>query len=286
MSINGQPISEPVTQPSSQPGNRFERSIPQLPELPRPVYARKEDLDREATTAWHDHPWYQLSYATRGVLEVETAHSRYIAPPRRAILVAPGCFHRVNSTRHTRMRSLYLSARLDLQPALAEVVANSDCEVLEITPLLRELIQAFSQMPVAYDESGEDGRLVTVLIDQLKRCQRSDFRLPWPDDPRIRQICQLLSDDPALPQRLAELVEPLGISEKTATRLFQRETGLSFRLWRQRLRLLHSLRLLERGERITDTAIDCGYQSTSAYIQAFRQQFGVTPAQFSDPDAD
>jgi len=61
------------------------------------------------------------------------------------------------------------------------------------------------------------------------------------------------------------------------TRLFQRETGLSFRAWRRRLRLLKSLGGLEAGESVTSVALDSGYNSTSAFIAAFRNEFGMTP---------
>ena len=50
---------------------------------------------------------------------------------------------------------------------------------------------------------------------------------------------------------------------------------------RQRLRLLSALPMLERGERVTDIALACGYDSTSAFIAAFRTQIGMTPSQFA-----
>ena len=34
------------------------------------------------------------------------------------------------------------------------------------------------------------------------------------------------------------------------------------------------------GERVTDVALGCGYESTSAFINAFRQQFNATPGEF------
>lgn len=74
--------------------------------------------------------------------------------------------------------------------------------------------------------------------------------------------------------------QKLGVSEKTLSRLFLSDTGLTFRAWRQRLRLLSALPALEQGERVTDVALACGYESTSAFINAFRQQFDATPGEF------
>jgi AraC-like DNA-binding protein len=50
--------------------------------------------------------------------------------------------------------------------------------------------------------------------------------------------------------------------------------------WRQKARLVHSAAALAEGARVSEAALDCGYQSPSAYIAAFRRQFGVTPGQF------
>ena len=61
----------------------------------------------------------------------------------------------------------------------------------------------------------------------------------------------------------------MGVSEKTLSRIFLRETGLSFRVWRQRVRLLGALPALANGERVTDVALACGYDSLSAFIAAF-----------------
>jgi AraC-like DNA-binding protein len=66
-------------------------------------------------------------------------------------------------------------------------------------------------------------------------------------------------------------------------RLFQRETGLSFRGWRQRMRLLSSLGTLEQGRSVTEAALSCGYDSTSAFIAAFKGLFGVTPGEMFKP---
>jgi AraC-like DNA-binding protein len=38
---------------------------------------------------------------------------------------------------------------------------------------------------------------------------------------------------------------------------------------------------LERGERVTDVALACGYESMSAFVAAFREQMGATPGEFA-----
>ena len=52
---------------------------------------------------------------------------------------------------------------------------------------------------------------------------------------------------------------------------------MSFRLWRQRLRLMLSLGGLESGYPVTRVALDYGYDSPSSYIAAFKALFGRTP---------
>lgn len=251
------------------------RAVPELATLPRPLYARVESLPRGAATQWHSHPWAQLSYAIRGVLSVHTAGGRFLAPPQRAILVPPDLPHAVISSPATEMRSLYIE-----RSAIAW--AENHCKVLEINPLTRELINHFGSLPADYAEQGADGRLVTVLLDQLQVAAESALYLPWPADPRLQSLCEALYRAPDLPHTLGDWANQLLLSEKTLTRLFQQHTGLSFRAWRQRLRLLSALPLLQSGERVTDVALACGYESTSAFIAVFRKHLGVTPSAFGN----
>lgn len=45
------------------------------------------------------------------------------------------------------------------------------------------------------------------------------------------------------------------------------------------VRLLSSLRVLEDGAHVTRAALSCGYESTSAFIAAFKKLFGATPGE-------
>ncbi|PSJ48491.1 AraC family transcriptional regulator [Zobellella taiwanensis] len=246
------------------------QALARLRRLPRPVLGQALSLPNQAIDRPHRHPWIQLSYAECGVITVDTAGARYLAPPSRAVWIPPGLTHAVQIAPGTRIRSLYIEA--DALPARA-------CQVVEISPLLRELILAFGGLAVEYDETGAEGRLVRVLLDQLAGASACDLVLPWPRDPRLQPLCRQLAAQPDCPLPLGHFSARLGLGEKTLSRAFLADTGMSFRQWRQRCRLLAALPLLERGERITDVALACGYDSLSAFIAAFRAWLGHTPGE-------
>jgi AraC-like DNA-binding protein len=56
------------------------------------------------------------------------------------------------------------------------------------------------------------------------------------------------------------------------------ETTITIESWRTRARLQHAFVQLSGGRSTTHTAMDAGYQSASAFIFAFRREFGVTPS--------
>jgi AraC-like DNA-binding protein len=122
-------------------------------------------------------------------------------------------------------------------------------------------------------------RLVQVLLDQLAGLPEVGFSLPLPRHTRLLGLCNELIERPDQLITLTEWAARLSMSEKTLMRLFQRETGLSFRGWRQRARLLSSLNALEEGASVTSTALASGYDSTSAFIAAFKGLFGLTPGE-------
>lgn len=241
--------------------------------LPRPVYGHVESLSNQVLRYRHRHPWIQFAYAVQGVLEVRTDVGRFVAPPQRGVWIPAGVSHRVWCDARTCIRSLYIASE-------AGGASQAACRVLEVSPLLRELIRAFSTMPAEYAMDSADQRLADVLLDQIAQAREVDFILPLPSDVELRELCRVVQARPHEKTSLLFWSERFGVSEKTLSRRFLRETGLTYRAWLLRMRLLSALPRLERGERVTDVALDCGYESLSAFIAAFSRLFGATPGEF------
>jgi AraC-like DNA-binding protein len=86
-----------------------------------------------------------------------------------------------------------------------------------------------------------------------------------------------LIGDPSNSRTLAQLCKVGGASKRTVERLFQEDVGMSFGRWRQQLRLMHALRFLGEGAKVTHAALEAGYSTPSAFISMFRKTLGNTP---------
>ena len=149
--------------------------------------------------------------------------------------------------------------------------------MLAVSPLLRELILAACAEPLEWDEAGRGGHLAALILDEIARAQPLPLGVPAPRDPRLLRLAAALRAEPARPLSLEGWAAECGASPRTLTRLFRRETGMSFGRWRQMLRLSEAAALLAQGVPAARAAALVGYASVPAFGSAFRAAFGQTP---------
>ena len=238
------------------------------------VVARKKDMDVGYQDELHSHTWYQLMYASSGLLNVAFADQLMVVPPQKAIWLPPDCLHSTVAPAGAQFRSLYF--RPDKVAGLGD-----KSKVLNVSPLTRELILAVVErcdMDLGWQE--KDDRLLAVLLDLLTDQPENNLGVLVPKNPRLERLVLALQSDPSNSMTSAEWASELGMSSRTLSRIFLAETGFGFKEWRQRIRLLHSLSLLEQGMSVTQVALEVGYQSASAFSYAFQQHFSVTPKHY------
>jgi AraC-like DNA-binding protein len=172
------------------------------------------------------------------------------------------------------MRTLYLS------PALTGF-ENAECSVVGVAPLLRELILRSIERMGLDSRAAHDSRLIGLLEDEIKTAMAqagdSPLVLPLPADERALALARYVLENPLISDKVDGLAKQYGLARRTLERCFRDETGMSFGMWRQKARLLDSIRLLAEDQSVTDTALDCGYSSVSAFIAAFKSTFGYMP---------
>ena len=221
----------------------------------------------------HSHDWHQMIYASRGVMTVNTSTGSWVVPSQRAVWVPGGIEHEVIMLAAVSVRTLYL------RPGLSDVLPR-DCCVVSVSPLLRELILRAVEIGMLNRTVASHQHLIDVILDQFRKLPTLPLNLPMPADVRALRVAELVRENPGEARSLDQLARKIGASKRTIERLFQSETEMTFGKWRQQLRMLHALRLLAAGESVTAAALEVGYDSTSAFISAFKTAVGTTPGRY------
>jgi AraC-like DNA-binding protein/quercetin dioxygenase-like cupin family protein len=253
------------------------------------IFDRSGDSHSEITTLTHDYPagyvvplhfhdFDQLVYAPRGVMTVRTSAGAWVVPTQRAVWIPAAVPHTITMSGKVAMRTLYL------KPLLARTLPR-DCCVVNVSPLLRELILHACTLATLKKKIPWQGHLIYVIINQLEAIQMVPLQLPNPSDPRARRIAEVLLADPSDHRTLTHLCKVAGAGKRTVERLFQEDVGMTFGKWRQQLRLMQAMRLLAEGAKVTHAALESGYSTPSAFISMFRKSLGTTPARVFETGA-
>ncbi len=250
-----------------------ELSLLQMQSLPRELYVRQQTMPAGHFFPPHQHDWHQLLYAVSGVLVVDLIGERYFIPPEQAIWLPRGCQHSVFTEYGADLKSLYLDPGY-------QGMASEKAAVLQVSPLFRELILTAAEFDVEYPVLGYENDLVQLLLQALSRLERNDRYLPWPVSDDLITLCTRLYQQSDSSETSVQLADGLAVSPRTLDRRFRRETGMSLKQWRLQLRLMQAIQLLNTGQSITAIALELGYSSPSPFIYMFREQFGVSPAQY------
>jgi len=263
--------------PAAAPAARARSTDPaDYQRVGRPVAAMAKEFPDGFHIAPHRHERAQLVFAIAGVMRVATASGAWIVPSLRAVWIPPATEHEIRMLGDVAMRTLYVT------PEAAASLPES-CAVIEVSRLLRELILGAVAEPVAYRSASRADLIMRLILMELRAADRVPLGVPLPQDKRLLALCRALIDDPASDATLESWAERVGASSRTLVRLFRRETGLSFGLWRQQARLAAAVALLAVGEPVAEVARRLGYDSASAFTAMFRRTLGETPKRYLSP---
>lgn len=150
-------------------------------------------------------------------------------------------------------------------------LAGVGAATVDLSPQGRDALETLCRAGVDDDRAME-----------LKRILLAGLTRPTPLEARgrgtglARQVAAAMMSDPADPTDLAEWARRLHTSLKTLQRDFLREYDMPWTHWRTLMRLQASTALLGHHG-VTEVAHRVGWASASAYVQAFRRQYGTTP---------
>jgi AraC-like DNA-binding protein len=160
---------------------------------------------------------------------------------------------------------------------------GDECQVVGVSPLLRQLLSAAAHMPPEYDVAGRDGLVVRLLMAEIDDAPLIPLAVPFPSDPALAGRCHAFLERPNAAATIDEWADAMGINRRSFTRFFRRETGMSFSEWRQQACLSAALPKLAAGEPVTSIAYDLGYDGPGNFSTMFKRMLGVSPSRYRLP---
>ena len=226
------------------------------------------DYARDIGSDPHSHDNHQIIHAASGIMRIHTPAGSWVVGPGRVVYVPGRVVHDTLFLTTVLMRTIYISGEHSLLP--------SNCCVWQISPLMREILVRLSHNPPLTQRR----LLIPVLLTEISIIDLVPLSLPTLKDPRLTRIQQGIESNPEDTQSLKQWADTIGASPRTLMRLVERETGFTFRQWRRQIKIMQSLERLAKGATISATAYELGYSTPSAFIQAFREVLGTSPARY------
>ena len=221
----------------------------------------------------HCHEWGQLVYVLQGIMTLDVGKQRYFALPELAMWVPPSMRH---STYNFRQAS-YLC--FNVRGLITKLLPADPC-LIQVSGIFASIVDALYKKKAFVPSTQAEQRLFMVLVDELSDARTQQDYLPTTDDKMIGALIRELESNPGDNTSLAEWAQKLFVSERTLARHFQKNMGMNFMEWRQRLRFVHAMALLDQCKTVNEVAVSVGYQSTSSFITMFKQLAGISPEKY------
>lgn len=246
-------------------------AVAQLAEhLPYPLGCRILHFKPHSRIDLHRSPWAELNFAISGIMEIQIEGALYLSPPQYAIWIPPNVAHCCENDGEVHY------ACIDIPAAACEGLPNAPC-TLEISPIMRAILADFERRAITYPTTVQDRRMAQVVIDQARQARAFASYLPATDDAVLAPILLALQRSPGDKRGAAYWAATGGITERTLLRHCQQHLGMTFNEWRQRMRVVCALGLLNEGVPVQSVAQQLGYSSPSAFIAMFQRLTGESP---------
>ncbi|WP_295893727.1 helix-turn-helix transcriptional regulator [uncultured Vibrio sp.] len=225
----------------------------------------------------HSHNKGQLVLMLEGSMVSTVEDAIWLTPAGSALWIPGGITHHNQPSPNATWCFMFIDPD---KLMLSDLSCN-----LDITPLVRELILHLSQSEHQPDDraplDSHTDNLWEVLIAQLTLAKSDKLHFTIPNDKRLQAIAQQMIDAPCDRRTSVEWANSINMSERTLSRLLKKETGMTFRGWRQQLHIIHAISRLSEGISVQRLSEELGYESVSAFITMFKKAMGHSPKQYA-----
>ncbi|MBR2951152.1 MAG: helix-turn-helix transcriptional regulator [Lachnospiraceae bacterium] len=165
------------------------------------------------------------------------------------------------------------------------ILNNEKCREFVIN-WLPSLIQTFEQLVLLYRQPSNERRdiyasmLMTQILSRI--ILESDSERPlYAENKYVKRTLEIIEERFSEPLKLSKIAEELHVNSSYLSRLFASETGISFSVCLNHVRINRAKELL----RVTNMSIEeigakCGFCNASHFVKQFHLNDEITPLQY------
>ena len=248
----------------------------------------------EESVDWHYHTVHKLIEFLGGESGYGVEGKQYLLQPGDLVLVPQGCIHRPEAEPNApyERRILYLSPEFLRR-------AGGSCDLAACFDRAREEFRFVvhpadgtggAQLAALEHAEREDafGRelLAQSLLFQfligLNRAMADDllqYAKPAAYDRKIESILRYLSEHLTEPVSIDDLAARFFVSKYHMMRQFRAQTGYTIHGYLTGKRLMFARAMIAAGTPVLQASEESGFGDYSAFLRAYRKQFGAAPNQ-------
>ena len=248
----------------------------------------------EESVDWHYHTFHKIIEFLGGESGYGVEGKQYLLQPGDLVLVPQGCIHRPEAEPNApyERRILYLSpeflrraggscdlaacfdrAREEFRFVVHPTDGTGNAQLAALEHAERE--EAFGRELLAQS-------LLFQFLIGLNRAMADDllqYAKPAAYDQKIESILRYLSAHLTEPVSIDDLAEHFYISKYHMMRQFRAQTGYTIHGYLTGKRLMRARAMIAAGTPVLQASEESGFGDYSAFLRAYRKQFGAAPNQ-------
>lgn len=260
------------------PNSSKDYYLTEVDKQPETIYCM-HDLMGEKGISSHQHNKGQFLYTEGGVVHVITRVKTFFLPARHYMWIPPGVEHSIHpGSTEVIMRNLYFPIEQNEDPFYTQTA------IYPVNDLLLQMIIYSNRWSgdITRDQSSSyrfAQALKAVLPDVSK--YNLPLALPYPQDKRLGEIIWFMESNLQEVVALPQLASKFGLSERSLSRLFQSDVGMSFVQYYTIQRMMQALKLLLVNRlSVKEVASQVGYNSVPTFSTTFHKILGIRPSEY------
>lgn len=250
----------------------FERCVNGI-ESPVSTFFWVEDFATYNATPSHQHERGELLFCSKGLMNCQVGRCLWVIPENAALWIPAGTKHRGLGCTYAEFYAVYIDRENSM-------LLPDEPFVIHSSLLLRELIVKSASFSKSYEKEGIESRLFKVMLDEIACAERRELIVPMPANPRLQWMFEHLISNPADKTSQSEWAARLALSTRSFSRIVMQELGMTFGRWRHQMHISIAIPKIRNGESIQKVAHELGYETSSSFINMFKNIMKFPPSYF------